>query len=392
MAESLNYAVEYSRELANAYPYVLHFAALRSAENDNRYKWIDAKTIKIPHLSTTGRKDADRDTIGETKRNFSNDWETKTLEFHRDWKTLVHPMDIDETNQVASISNITRTMNEEQKFPEMDAYLVSKLYGDWTTEGGTEIAVMPTVDNVLELFDTMMLNMDEARVPAVGRRLYVTPAVHKILKSAEGIARAMLVTNNDGRIARLIANIDDVEIEKVPSELMLTKYNFTLGYTAATDAKQIHMFLAHPSCVITPDKYEFVKLDPPSAGTDGKWVYFEESYGDVFILNKRINGLQFVVGGSDDQLGTLTVTSAAGTTSGTTKLTVSPAKTSGNSYKYKVGDVATSVTYGQNVQTWTAWDGTADITAQTGKVVTVVECDSAYKALKAGNATVTAKA
>lgn len=117
MAEALNYAVEYSQELANAYPYMLHFAALRSTENDNRYKWIDAKTIKIPVLSTTGRKDADRDTIGETKRNFSNDWETKTLEFHRDWKTLVHPMDIDETNQVASISNITRTMNEEQKFP-----------------------------------------------------------------------------------------------------------------------------------------------------------------------------------------------------------------------------------------------------------------------------------
>lgn len=392
MAEALNYAVEYSRELANAYPYVLHFAALRSTENDRRYQWIDAKTIKIPHLSTTGRTDASRDTIGGTNRNFSNDWETKELMFHRQWKTLVHPKDIDETNQVASISNITTTMNETQKFPEMDAYLVSKLYGDWTTEGGTEIAVMPTVDNVLELFDTMMLNMDEARVPAVGRRLYVTPAVHKILKSAEGIARAMLVTNNDGRIARLIANIDDVEIEKVPSELMLTKYNFTVGYAAATDAKQIHMFLAHPSCVITPDKYEFVKLDPPSAGTDGKWVYFEESYGDVFILNKRINGLQFVVGGSDDQLGVLTVTSVAGTNSGTTKLTVSPAKTSGNSYKYKVGEVAASVSYGQNVQTWTAWDGTADITAQTGKAVTVVECDSAYKALKAGNATVTAKA
>lgn len=91
-------------------------------------------------------------------------------------------------------------------------------------------------------------------------------------------------------------------------------------------------------------------------------------------------------------LGTLTVTSAAGTNTGDTKLTVTPAKASGNGYKYKVADSTTAVTYGQNVQTWTAWDGTADITAQTGKVVTVVECDSAYKALKAGNATVTAKA
>jgi hypothetical protein len=91
-------------------------------------------------------------------------------------------------------------------------------------------------------------------------------------------------------------------------------------------------------------------------------------------------------------LGTLTVNSAAGTATGDTKVTASPAKASGNAYKYKVGDSATAVTYGQNVQTWSAWDGSADITAATGKVITVVECDSSYKAVKAGNATVTAKA
>lgn len=102
--------------------------------------------------------------------------------------------------------------------------------------------------------------------------------------------------------------------------------------------------------------------------------------------------IYYVKKNSSGELGTLTVTSAAGTNSGDTKLTVTPAKASGNSYKYKVADSATAVTYGQNVQTWQAWDGTADITAQTGKVVTVVECDGSYKALKAGNATVTAKA
>ena len=294
MPEALNYAVEYSRELANAYPYVLRFAALRSAENDRRYKWVDAKTIKIPILSTTGRTDAARDTIGDTQRNFSNDWETKELKFHRKWKTLVHPLDIDETNQVASIANITQTFNEEKKFPEMDAYLVSKLYADWIEAGGTVTEQALTTENILEVFDTLMMDMDENRVPATGRLLYVTPAVDKILKSAEGIARQMMVTNNDGRIARMIANIDSVSIEKVPSELMKTVYDFSTGYTVGASAKQIQMFLAHPSCVITPEKYEFVKLDPPGATTEGKWVYFEESYGDAFILNKRIHGLQYV--------------------------------------------------------------------------------------------------
>lgn len=89
-----------------------------------------------------------------------------------------------------------------------------------------------------------------------------------------------------------------------------------------------------------------------------------------------------------ETLKALTVTSAAGTSSGTTKITVSPAKASGNVYKYKVADAATTVTYGQNVQTWTVWNDTADITAESGKTITVVEADADYKAVGSGTATV----
>lgn len=91
-------------------------------------------------------------------------------------------------------------------------------------------------------------------------------------------------------------------------------------------------------------------------------------------------------------LGTLTVNSAVGSKSGDTKVTVTPAKVSaGNVYKYKVASSETTVDYGQNVKNWSAWDGESDITAATGQVITVVECDSTYKALSAGHATVTAK-
>ena len=73
-------------------------------------------------------------------------------------------------------------------------------------------------------------------------------------------------------------------------------------------------------------------------------------------------------------------------------MTVTPAKVSaGNVYKYKVASSETTVDYGQNVKNWTAWDGEADITAATGQVITVVECDGTYKALNAGSASVTAK-
>lgn len=91
------------------------------------------------------------------------------------------------------------------------------------------------------------------------------------------------------------------------------------------------------------------------------------------------------------QLGTLTVSSVAGTANGDTRITITEPKGDGNSYKYKVADAAVDVTYKQSVRNWTAWDGTSDITAETGKTITVVECDAEYLALKAGSNTVTAK-
>lgn len=106
-----------------------------------------------------------------------------------------------------------------------------------------------------------------------------------------------------------------------------------------------------------------------------------------------LDGNAFAMVTAPPTIGTLTVTSVAGTETGDTKITVSPAKADANNvYKYKVGSAAETVTYDQNVQAWTLWDGSADITAETGKKITVVEATSEYKARKAGSATVIAKA
>ena len=291
MPTALNYATHYAQALAQAYPYVLHFAALRSTEKDARYKWTGANTIQIPSLTTTGRVDADRDTIGVATRNYNNAWEPKTLANHRKWSTLVHPLDIDETNQVTSIQNITQVFNEEQKFPEMDAYLISKVYADWVAAGGAADTTAITVDNVLSLFDGYMTDMDEKNVPTTGRILYVTPAIRTLLSNAKEINR--FIQNGDSAIKRAVRSLDEVQIESVPSALMKTVYDFTEGWKAGAGAKQIHMALIHPSAVITPEKYAFAQLDAPSAGSEGKYVYFEESYDDVFVLNKRKDAILF---------------------------------------------------------------------------------------------------
>lgn len=297
---ALNYATEYSRALSQAFPYVLNFGALYSTPNNNRYRWVNAKTIEIPSISTTGRIASDRDTIGAAQRNYDNSWETKTLTNQRKWSTLVHPMDVDQTNMVTSISNITQVFNEEQKFPEMDAYCVSKIYNDWlttTAEGAsstrTASTTALTIESILAEFDSLMLKMDNERVPANGRILYCTHEVKTLLKNAEKIQRSLDVQSANDMINRIVNRLDEVEVIGVPSTLMKTKYNFTTGWKIASDADQINMMLVHPLAVITPVSYTFSKLDEPSAGSEGKYIYFEESFEDVFILNKKSGAIQF---------------------------------------------------------------------------------------------------
>lgn len=291
-----NYAKEYSRELAQVFPYQLYFGALYNTPNDNRYKWVNAKTIEIPVISTTGRKDANRDTIAAAAKRHSNEWETKTLTNERYWDTLVHPMDIIQTNMVLSIANITRVYNEEQKFPEMDAYCISKIYSDWTALSKTATELALTVENILTQFDSMMEKMDNKRVPTMGRILYVTPHVKTLLKNAKEIVRNISVDKGTAStIQRTVSRIDEVDIQEVPEELMKTAYDFTEGWKAGVSAKQIQMCLIHPLAVITPVSYESACLDEPCAKTQNKYYYYEESFEDVFILNNKADAIDFVI-------------------------------------------------------------------------------------------------
>ena len=94
-------------------------------------------------------------------------------------------------------------------------------------------------------------------------------------------------------------------------------------------------------------------------------------------------------------MGTLNVQSAAGTTTGKTKLTVTPEKGESSSYMYKTGQNVTLPGYDDvcNVNSgWTPWDGTAEISAKQGDKIVVVEIlTDGSTAIKSGETTATVK-
>lgn len=160
-----NYATQYAQALSQQYPHVLHFGALFARNQEADYRWVNNHTIEIPSISVTGRIDGSRTALIARTQRHSNTWTPLTLRNHRSWNDFIHPRDIDETNQVLTIQNITRVLNEEEKFPEKDKYLISTFYSDWTNTGRVPLTGNLTTDNILDYFDTMMVNATEHNVP-----------------------------------------------------------------------------------------------------------------------------------------------------------------------------------------------------------------------------------
>ena len=87
-------------------------------------------------------------------------------------------------------------------------------------------------------------------------------------------------------------------------------------------------------------------------------------------------------------LGALTVQSAAGSEAGTTALTVTPEKTGTNTYRYTLGTALELPDYNADCSGMTVWNGEADIQAQDGQQVMVVEVTADGYARAAGIAEV----
>ena len=355
----LNYAAQYGRELANAYPYLSYYGDLWNAGESQRFKPLQGKTVYIPSMTTTGATAVNRDAIdGSFTRNFDLNWEAHTLTMDREWSTLIDPMDMAETNEVATIANVTQTFNQFQKIPEQDAYMSSKLAGFAAQFGGV-VTTTPDASNILTLWDNALAYMTDQRVNRDRVRCKVIPAVYKLLKEATGMTRFIEVTAGINNVDRNIAKLDGVLIQEVPSDMMKTAYDFTVGFSVSNSAAQINMLFYDSMAIAAPVIYDTSMISAPTAQSKGKYLYYERYYYDVFALKQRMAGVYALLGAAPS-LGSLTVTSVAGAEAGQSVIDVQGATVgaAGTTLKYCADEnAAVSLTYGavpDATKTWVA--------------------------------------
>lgn len=277
----LNYVTQFHTRIIDMYGHELISDALYHTNED--IKIINAKEIKIPRLSVSGYKDHDRKTLGFNTGNYSNDFETKSLDHDRDIEFFIDPLDVDETNQIVSIANIQARFEKKQAIPELDCYTFSKLYSEAERVGATIHTNAVTRANILTDFDDNCETFENLGIPLSRCILYCTAAYRKELKNAEGLQRYIEVNGKAGKIDRRIHSLDDLgEIKTVPIERFKTAYDFTDGYQVDASGKQINYILIDPEAQVSRVKYSYINVFTP--GHDSRVV------DNYMYQNRRFNG------------------------------------------------------------------------------------------------------
>lgn len=138
-------------------------------------------------------------------------------------------MDEDETLGALNAGSALARQLREVVMPEIDTYTYAKM----SASAGTTKTETLTSSNSYDALATANETLDENEVPLEGRVAVYSPTAYKNLKAD---SKAVLETEigQDMRIRGVVANMDGVVIQKVPSKLLPSNTNFILAHPVAT--------------------------------------------------------------------------------------------------------------------------------------------------------------
>lgn len=294
----INYAIDYGSAVQEAFGGKRYSDKLWNPSSNGSVKFVSASHVRVPKITvTSGRTYRNRRdmTVGELN-NWSNDYTDYELKFDREWETLVDPRDVKDTDGAATIATITSAYNKQQKMPEMDKYMFSKLYKEKVKLDGSNgiHSVVLDESNILQTFDKMLKEMKENEVDS-DLTLYITVDANDMLKRAVAPNRTITVDGANGDLNRIVRSLDKVQIVEVPSKRMKTDFDFTVGAKDKAGSQQIEMFLIADGIHVAPDQYDFVGFQEPTALTKGNYLYYESEFSDVLMIDGLQAGYEAVV-------------------------------------------------------------------------------------------------
>lgn len=308
---ALNYAEQWSPELLE----ILMQGTLTSPFVTENVRWLDAKTFHFTQMSTSGYKNHSRNGGWNTGKYVQTDVPF-TLTHDRDVEFLVDKADVDETNQTASIQNISRVFEQTQVVPETDALFFSKIAQKAQATTGyhsSTAATQYTKAKVFGMLKDILTKGKLRRYKANGSLImYVTSAIMDALEQSTEFTRKIEMTQiAEGGlgIETRVTDIDGVPImEVIDDERFYDAFDWEPedgGFApvahvdadaendveAVTGSHKINVLVAcGQTCKIVP-KISSIYYFAPGAHTKGDgYLYQNRSLSDVFVFPNGRDG------------------------------------------------------------------------------------------------------
>lgn len=295
---ALNYAEVWEPELLE----ILIQGTLTSPFVTQNVRWLDAKTFHFTQMSTSGYKNHSRNG-GWNKGSFAQTDVPFTLKHDRDISFLVDKAEVDETNQTASIQNISMTFEQTQAVPETDALFFSKVAQKaQATEGyhSSTAAADYTAENTFSKLKGYLAAGKLRRYKANGSLImYVTSAIMDNLENSKEFTRKIEMTQiSEGGlgIETRVTDIDGVPVmEVIDDERFYDKFNFDPadgGFEpVASESHRINVLVACGQTCKTVPKISSIYYFEPGTHTEGDgYLYQNRSLSDVFVFPNGKDG------------------------------------------------------------------------------------------------------
>lgn len=302
MPNTNNYAQVWEPELLE----ILMQGTLTSPFITTNVKWLGAKTFHFTRMSTSGYKNHSRNG-GWNRGTYVQTDVPFTLTHDRDVEFLVDRLDVDETNETASIQNISRVFEQTQAAPETDALFFSRVAAKAQATAGyyssTAIASW-TVANVYTKLKAMLAAGKLRRYRARGTLvMYVASFIMELLERSTEFTRKIEITQiaeGGVGIESRVTEIDGVPvIEVIDDERFYDAFNFSPtdgGFEPATGAHKINVLIACGETCKTVPKLNSIYYFAPGAHTQGDgYLYQNRACSDTFVFpNGKTNTIDSV--------------------------------------------------------------------------------------------------
>lgn len=275
------------------------------ADNAFRAKFVGAQTVIIPDIDFVGLADYNRDTgfatgattVSQTSFTLTKD-RARQLQIDRE--------DLDETGVANLAGQVLGEFVRTKVVPEMDAYVLSKLFGvaastklsaddeeDFKTNNTKQYVESKAYANLVDTINAVYgeAGFDSELVAFVDSALY-----SKLMTSTE-ISRQLVISDfKQGEINLKVKHLNGVAIIPVPDNRMKSAYTFgNDGFVPADGAKSIRALVLPKNAAHLVKKTERMSIFTPEQNKDADaYVFNYRLYYDAFVKKSNLKTIHAI--------------------------------------------------------------------------------------------------